>query len=186
MMTLLDFIFVTVMLLSGVLGAGRGFLRVMIAVLCCAAAQLVTALVHDITASSIVISGMLFLGTLIMFLVLAARISHNISDSRVGTVDRTVGFLFGLVRGLLIVVVTFLFYAWLVPDRSQPGWIRGAKSRVVLQGTGDWLMSMLPEGDDKGFNLILTSVAGLIVDGIVLSIVVDLFAIVTGSMGRRR
>ena len=34
------------------------------------------------------------------------------------------------------------------PDRSQPEWIRGAKSRVVLQGTGDWLMSMLPEDLD--------------------------------------
>jgi membrane protein required for colicin V production len=41
-------------------------------------------------------------------------------DSRVGALDRTMGFLFGLARGLVIVVVAFLFFAWLVPDRSQP------------------------------------------------------------------
>jgi membrane protein required for colicin V production len=47
------------------------------------------------------------------------------------------------------VVVAFLFFAWLVPDRSQPEWIRSAKSRVVLQGTGDWLMSMLPDDPES-------------------------------------
>jgi membrane protein required for colicin V production len=70
-------------------------------------------------------------------------------DSRVGALDRTLGFLFGLARGLIIVVVAFLFFAWLVPDRSQPEWVRSAKSRVVLQGTGDWLMSMLPDDPES-------------------------------------
>ena len=50
-------------------------------------------------------------------------------DSRVGALDRTLGFLFGLGRGLIIVVVAFLFFAWLVPDRSQPEWVRSAKSQ---------------------------------------------------------
>jgi membrane protein required for colicin V production len=70
-------------------------------------------------------------------------------DSRIGALDRTLGFLFGLARGLIIVVIAFLFFAWLVPDRSQPEWVRSAKSRVVLQGTGDWLMSMLPDDPES-------------------------------------
>jgi membrane protein required for colicin V production len=72
-----------------------------------------------------------------------------ILDSRVGALDRTLGFLFGLGRGLVIVVVAFLFFAWLVPDRSQPEWVRGAKSKVVLQSTGQWLMSMLPDDPES-------------------------------------
>ena len=72
-----------------------------------------------------------------------------ILDSRVGALDRTLGFLFGLGRGLIIVVVAFLFFAWLVPDRSQPEWVRGAKSKVVLQSTGQWLMSMLPDDPES-------------------------------------
>ena len=35
------------------------------------------------------------------------------------------------------------------PDRSQPEWVRGAKSKVVLTGTGQWLMSMLPENAES-------------------------------------
>ncbi len=57
--------------------------------------------------------------------------------------------LFGLARGLLIVVVAFLFFSWLVPDKQRPDWVTGAKSRVVLQGTGDWLMSLLPDDPEN-------------------------------------
>jgi membrane protein required for colicin V production len=70
-------------------------------------------------------------------------------DSRIGALDRTLGFLFGLARGLVIVVVAFLFFNWLVPDRSQPEWVKNAKSLVVLKKTGDTLMSMLPEDPEN-------------------------------------
>jgi membrane protein required for colicin V production len=72
-----------------------------------------------------------------------------ILDSRVGALDRTLGFLFGLARGLLIVVVAYLFFDWLVPDRSQPTWVSGAKSKVVLKSTGDWLKGMLPDDPES-------------------------------------
>ncbi len=45
---------------------------------------------------------------------ITVRISDMILDSRVGALDRTLGFLFGLGRGLLIVVVAFVFFNWLV------------------------------------------------------------------------
>ena len=91
----------------------------------------------------------MFLGTLLIVSIITVRFSDMILDSRVGALDRTLGFLFGLGRGLIIVVVAFLFFAWLVPDRSQPDWVRSAKSRVVLQGTGEWLMSMLPDDPEN-------------------------------------
>ena len=81
--------------------------------------------------------------------ILTVRISDMILDSRVGALDRTLGFLFGLGRGLLIVVVAFLFFDWLVPAKSQPSWVQSAKSKVVLQSTGDWLKSMLPDDPES-------------------------------------
>jgi membrane protein required for colicin V production len=70
-------------------------------------------------------------------------------DSRIGALDRTLGFLFGLGRGLLIVVVAFLFFAWLVPDKQQPDWVRSAKSLSVLQSSGAWLQSLLPDDPES-------------------------------------
>jgi membrane protein required for colicin V production len=73
------------------------------------------------------------------------KISDLILDSRVGALDRALGFLFGLGRGFLIMVVAFIFFAWLVPEKGRPEWVKGAKSAVVLQGAGLWLQSVLPE-----------------------------------------
>src|SRR5262249_24885085 len=72
-----------------------------------------------------------------------------------GALDRSLGFLFGLARGLIIVVVAFVFFNWLVPLKSQPEAIKNARSRVVLQGTGDWLESLLPENLDTYITNIL-------------------------------
>jgi membrane protein required for colicin V production len=102
----------------------------------------------DMVAAGIAVGGV-FLLTLLIVSIITVRISDMILDSRVGALDRTLGFLFGLGRGLIIVVVAFLFFAWLVPDRSQPEWVRGAKSKVVLQNTGQWLMSMLPDDPES-------------------------------------
>jgi membrane protein required for colicin V production len=101
------------------------------------------------TVATGVTIGSIFLLTLLIVSIITVRISDMILDSRVGALDRSLGFLFGLGRGLIIVVVAFLFFAWLVPDRSQPEWVRGAKSRVVLQSTGQWLMSMLPDDPES-------------------------------------
>ena len=158
--TTLDIILIGVMLISALLAMIRGFMREILSIAAWAIAAVVTLYAYakllpyaktyfsnDILAT-IVVVGATFLGTLLIVSVITVRFSDMVLDSRVGALDRTLGFLFGLGRGLLIVVVAFVFFAWLVPERSQPEWIRNAKSRVVLQGTGEWLMSMLPEDLD--------------------------------------
>src|SRR6188472_1850165 len=159
--TLLDLILLVVMLISALLAMVRGFMREVLSIASWAAAAILTLYAYpklkpivlqyfsnEIVASAICIGGV-FLGTLLIVSIVTIKISDTILDSRVGALDRTLGFLFGLARGLVIVVVAFLFFAWLVPDRSQPDWVRSAKSRVVLQGTGDWLMSMLPDDPES-------------------------------------
>ncbi len=81
---------------------------------------------------AVAVIGGAFLLTLLVVSIVTVRISDMVLDSRVGALDRTLGFLFGLARGLFIVVVAFMFFNWLVPDKSQPEWVRAAKSRVVL------------------------------------------------------
>ena len=159
--TLLDLILLAVMLISGLLAMIRGFMREVLSIAAWGIAAAVTLYAfprllpvakqyfnNDIIAYGAVIGGV-FLGTLLIVSIFTVRISDAVLDSRIGALDRTLGFLFGLGRGLLIVVVGFLFFAWLVPDRSQPEWVKNAKSRVVLQGTGQWLMSMLPEDPES-------------------------------------
>jgi len=159
--TLLDIILLAVMLISGLLAMIRGFMREILSIGAWAVAAIVTLYSYgrvlpiakqyfssDMVAAGISAGGV-FLGTLLIVSIITARISDMVLDSRVGALDRTLGFLFGLGRGLVIVVVAFLFFAWLVPDRSQPEWVRSAKSKLVLQNTGQWLMSMLPDDPES-------------------------------------
>src|SRR5512132_3822902 len=159
--TLLDIILLMVMLISGLLAMIRGFMREILSIGAWGVAAVVTLYSYsrilpmakqyftsDTVAAAVSVGG-IFLATLLIVSIITARISDMILDSRVGALDRTLGFLFGLGRGLIIVVVAFLFFAWLVPDRSQPDWVRGAKSKVVLQSTGQWLMSMLPDDPES-------------------------------------
>lgn len=159
--TILDLVVLAVMLVSGLLAMVRGFMREVLSIAAWGAAALVTLYAfqkllptaktyfsNDTVASVVVVAGVFF-GTLIIVSIITVRISDMILDSRIGALDRTLGFLFGLARGLLIVVVAYQFFNWLVPDKQRPEWVTNAKSRTVLQGTGDWLMSLLPDDPEN-------------------------------------
>lgn len=155
--TLLDIILLVVMLVSALLAMVRGFMREVLSIAAWLTAALTTVWAYpryigvakqyfnnDLVATAALVGGV-FLGTLIIVSLVTIKISDMVLDSRVGALDRTLGFLFGLGRGLIIVVVAFLFFSWLVPEKTQPEWIAQAKSRVVLQSTGEWLVSLLPD-----------------------------------------
>lgn len=159
--TILDLVLLAVMLISGLLAMVRGFMREILSIAAWGTAALVTLysyqkllptaktyIASDTLASIAVIAGV-FIATLIVVSIITVRISDMILDSRIGALDRTLGFLFGLARGLLIVVVAFLFFAWLVPAKQRPDWISNAKSLTMLQSTGDWLMTLLPDDPEN-------------------------------------
>ncbi len=160
--TLLDIILLGVMLVSGLLAMVRGFIREVLSIASWVAAALLTVwgfprllpvvqqyVSQDIVAKAVTVAA-IFLGTLLVVSIVTVKISDSILDSRVGALDRTLGFLFGLARGLIIVVVAFLFFDWLVqPPEKQPDWVRNAKSRVILQSAGETLKSMLPDDPES-------------------------------------
>jgi membrane protein required for colicin V production len=159
--TILDLVLLAVMLISGLLAMVRGFMREILSIAAWGMAALVTLYAfskllptaktyfnNDTVASVVVIAGV-FIGTLIVVSIITVRISDMILDSRIGALDRTLGFVFGLARGLLIVVVAFLFFSWLVPDKQRPDWVTNAKSRTMLDSTGEWLKGLLPDDPEN-------------------------------------
>ena len=159
--TWLDLLLLGVMLISGLLAMIRGFIREVLSITAWAAAAVATVLLYgrllpiakanissDLIAAGAVIAGV-FLVTLVVVSIITVRISDMILDSRIGALDRTLGFLFGLGRGLIIVVVAFLFFTWLVPGPKQPDGVRNAKSLRALQLTGNWLQDLLPQDLDN-------------------------------------
>lgn len=157
--TLLDLIVLGVVLLSALLAMIRGFTREVLSIASWAAAAAATLyflpevrdwartqidLEPKILVDAIAGAG-IFLITLLLVSLVTMKLSDFILDSRVGPFDRALGFLYGAGRGLLIAIVAFLFFAWLVPERSQPTWVADSASRPILESAGQSLLAMLPE-----------------------------------------
>ena len=162
--TLFDGLLIGLMLVSGVLAMIRGFSREILSVgswIAAAAAAfffykrlspLVAPYTAQITSSQtvadVVAAAIIFAVTLLVVSLLSMRIADFIVDSRIGALDRTLGFVFGAVRGALLVVVALLFYNWLVPN-NQPGWVANAKSKPVLESIGESLVQLLPDDPEN-------------------------------------
>ncbi|MGA8602132.1 MAG: CvpA family protein [Beijerinckiaceae bacterium] len=157
----LDLGLLGVVLISALLAMLRGFTREVLAIASWGAAAIAAIYLHplllpyvkpyiskDVVAMAVA-AGIVFFVTLVVVSLVTVRLSDAILDSKVGALDRSLGFVFGAVRGLLLCVVAFVFFGWLVPDKSQPEWVRTARMKPILQATGDQLMAMLPD-DPEG------------------------------------
>ncbi len=167
--TILDMIVVGVILISGLLAALRGFTREVLAIASWVAAAVAAYFFYpqlvplaqqyvstNINIARPVAAGSIFLLTLLVAYFIVSTVSDMILDSRIGALDRTLGFLFGAARGLLLAVVGYLFFNALVPDKQQPIWVKGAKLKPLLEASGASLMSLLPEDPEKTLRQLIT------------------------------
>jgi membrane protein required for colicin V production len=90
-------------------------------------------------------AAVVFLIALIVISFITMKIADFIIDSRIGALDRTLGFLFGAARGILLLVVAVAFWNWLVDADHRPGWVNNAKSKPFLDSMVVKLQSVLPE-----------------------------------------
>jgi len=159
--TLLDGILLVIMLISAVLAMIRGFVREVLSIASWIAAAIAAFLLyervlpyakqyisHDLVALG-VSAAAVFIVTLLIVSYITMRISDFVLDSRIGALDRTLGFVFGAVRGILLVVVAMMFFNWFVQPEQQPNWILQAKSRPILISIGERLVAVLPEDPEK-------------------------------------
>lgn len=165
-LTYLDVALLGLMGLSGLLAMYRGFTREVLSIVSWAAAagaavyfvffQKAAAekLAKDYLGSmdpkqatiiaQVGIGAGIFIIVLIIVHLITTRISDSILDSNVGMIDRLLGFVFGAVRGFVVVVILFMFYESFFPDpKSQYVWVREAKSRQYLQNSGETLKNVL-------------------------------------------
>lgn len=84
-----------------------------------------------------------FIVALIVLHLLTMRIADFVVDSKIGPLDRTLGFVFGVLRGLLIAIVVTIFGTWLLGDKLPP-WAAQSQSLPQLKSMGNTLIAMLP------------------------------------------
>jgi membrane protein required for colicin V production len=153
----LDGIIVIVLLLSALFAFSRGFVKEILAIGGWIGAFFSALYLYDpvkpyvamylpkgVIADAATFVG-LFVASLVVFSILSHQISSRVRDSSIGPLDRSLGFLFGLARGAIIVIVAYLLLAQLVPADKQPAVVSEAKLTKWVHRGAEISVRMVPQ-----------------------------------------
>lgn len=157
-LTAADFVIIGAVLISALLAMFRGFITETLAVAGWAGAA-IAALTLFVPlrpfARSFIPSDLAAdVGTAIVIFIVAlvviSVISHLIANlvrgkGGVGLLDRALGFVFGLLRGYVLVAIVFLLLAQVYPRDDQPGWLGDAATIPLIDFAGDLLLRLVPD-----------------------------------------
>lgn len=155
--TVADLVVVGVLLLSAILAFARGFVHEVLSMAAWAGAALavifglpyVRPLAREFISlpllADVAAGGVLFLITLLILSLLTRSISRRVQDSALNAVDRSLGFLFGLARGALLVCLAYIPLAWMMAPSQQPEWLAHARSRPLVERGAAMLQALVDE-----------------------------------------
>ena len=154
---LTDLAILAVILISAIFALIRGFVHEILAVGCWIGAALATLVAFSLAqplarqyiaiplVADIVAGAAIFLLVLVLLSILTHWIARRVRKSSLGALDRSLGFLFGLLRGAVVVCAAWILFLYLVPHREDhPRWITEARSLPLVQQGSLMLLSVVP------------------------------------------
>lgn len=156
-MNLLDIVVIAIVLLSGLFAFARGFVKEALSVAAWIGAGFAalyglpyaTPLAERFLPNGEVAEAaaalVVFLVALIILSLLTSAIAGRVKDSSLSAIDRTLGLVFGLVRGLVVVCLVYIAFSWALPAKQQqPTWIAEARTLPLLQTGAERLRALVP------------------------------------------
>lgn len=98
-------------------------------------------LVADIVAAATI-----FIVVLIVLTILSRLVAGRLGDGALGPLNRSLGFLFGLLRGAVIVSLAWIALTRLIPEENYPPWILEARAKPLMDRGAELLWDLAPEG----------------------------------------
>jgi len=161
-LNIIDLAVFATILISGLLALWRGFVREMLALAAWAGAGIVTAafyhplqpwmhhhIKNEVTADAATALS-LFCGLLLLFIPIGYFVGGLIRGRALTAVDRSLGFVFGLARGAVVVCLLFLITLWVWPEKKkEPDMLAQARTRALMSVGADMMKSFLPQDDMK-------------------------------------
>jgi membrane protein required for colicin V production len=156
-MTSADLVIIAILALSALLAFVRGFVREVLSIGAWVGAALATIygfpLVQPLARQHIevalfadIVAGVaIFVLALIVLTIVSHALAKNVRESALGAVDRSLGLLFGLVRGAVLICLAYLVMAWAIPPEDRPVWIAQSRTMPLIRQGADLLLQILPE-----------------------------------------
>jgi membrane protein required for colicin V production len=156
-MNALDLAIISAIALSAIFAFARGFVREALSIVAWVGAAAITLygfnfaygvigrFVTTPLLADLIAGAGLFVVSLIVLTILTGYIARFAQSSALSPVDRTLGLIFGLARGAVLVSLAYLVVDVSLPQNDRPGWIKEAKSERFLAKGADMLRDALPE-----------------------------------------
>jgi len=151
-----DIIVLVILLLSGLLALSRGFVHEVLSIGSWVGAAFsalygfpyvrpyIRELIETEIIADVVAGAGTFIVALIVLTIITKIIADQVQESALNPLDRSLGFVFGLVRGVIIVCLLYVALEWIVPVDKQPGWIRDAKTMPIIEKSTAMLKGLIP------------------------------------------
>ncbi|MBV9816303.1 MAG: CvpA family protein [Alphaproteobacteria bacterium] len=156
-MNALDLAIIAVIALSAVFAFARGFVREVLSIIAWVGAAGITLYgfnsVYAITArfvttpllADLIAGAGLFVISLIVLTIVTGYLARFADSGALSPINRTLGLIFGLARGIVLVSVAYLVVDISLPQNDRPPWIKEAKSERFLAKGAEVLRTALPE-----------------------------------------
>ena len=156
-MTYVDGIALAVLAISALAGLVRGLVREVLGLLAWiiaawGAVQLYPSIAptthgwfSDPTTGDILAYAIGFIVLLILFSVLANLVARFTKFSTFGGVDRTLGLLFGLARGAVVLVLAYILVGLVIPTEEWPTVVQHARGTPFVYAGAVWAADRLPK-----------------------------------------
>ena len=156
-MSSFDLAIISVVALSGIFAFARGFVREALSIAAWVGAAAITlygfnsvyaVIIRFVTTpllADLVAGAGLFVISLIVLTILTGYLARFVQSSALSPIDRTLGLIFGLARGLLFVSLAYLVVDISLPQNERPSWLKEAKSEKFLAKGADALRGVLPD-----------------------------------------
>lgn len=93
--------------------------------------------------------GTIFILVVIVLSLLSHWLSGAAKEHGLGPVDRTLGAMFGLVRGLLLLALLYLPVHLLADKETKESWFRDSVTHFYIEWTADEIAAMLPDSEEN-------------------------------------
>lgn len=86
----------------------------------------------------------IFAVTLGVFSVITHYATRGIHMTSLGIIDRSLGFAFGLLRGVVVAGLCFLLYSYVFEPDERHDFVQEARTRPFLEASAKWMQAILP------------------------------------------
>lgn len=152
----IDILVALILLISALLAFSRGAVREVLGVGAWVGAALATVFgfqhvrpyARDIIDYELVADAAaglaIFVLALIILTIISQLLAGRIQRSRMGALDRTLGIIFGLLRGAVLVSLAYMMFIWAVAEDDRPAWVDQAKTMPYIKRGADAIRAIVP------------------------------------------